>query len=79
MLAQIEMGAHLARRALGNGNIEMVQEKLLSISSGVQHMGEQLGNLSTLASLMTLEALPCDVNGIIQGVIATMRASADER
>jgi PAS domain S-box-containing protein len=78
MLAQIEMGAHLARRALDKGSTEMVQEKLHTISGGVQHMGEQLGNLGTVASLMTLTPVPCDVNGVIQGLITTLSISADE-
>jgi PAS domain S-box-containing protein len=79
MLAQIEMGTHLAQRALENDNPTAAQAKLLNISASVHHMGEQLGNLSTVASLMSLSLALCDVNALLQGLTSAMKASADEK
>lgn len=79
MLAQIEMGTHLAQRALEQGNTTAAQTKMLDISSSVQHMGDQLGNLTTVASLMALSLAPCDVSALIHGLTSAMQDSADEK
>jgi PAS domain S-box-containing protein len=76
-LAQIEMGTYLAGRALADGKSELVVQRLERISEGVKHMAEQLQNLTTVSSLVTLHVEPCDLNTLVQSVIVRVHPNAD--
>jgi PAS domain S-box-containing protein len=79
-LAQIEMGAHLVGRMLQAGKPDAVGAKLEGIHASVAHMSDQLQNLATVASLMTLTTSPCDINALVKaaGVWASERNSSNK-
>lgn len=78
-LAQIETSSYLAKRALMRDESSSAQIKLDDIRVSVTHMAEQLSNLTTVASLSELHLLPCDVNGIMQGVAASHASEANAK
>jgi PAS domain S-box-containing protein len=78
-LAQIETSSYLAKRALMRGEADPAETKLDDIRASVSHMAEQLSNLTTVTSLSELHLLPCDINGIMQGLAASHKGDANAK
>jgi PAS domain S-box-containing protein len=69
-LATIETSRYLLYRQLSEEQRQQAEPRLNVIQHFVFHMEEQLHNLRSITALANLALEPCDLNGVVQSVIA---------
>jgi two-component system sensor histidine kinase BaeS len=81
-LATIETGRYVIGRwmdGLEQEGSDKIQQKLATIHHSVEHMTEQLQNLYRVTALADLKLMPCNVNEVVEAVLAKVYPRAEHK
>jgi PAS domain S-box-containing protein len=78
-LANIETSRYLTQQNLIETEREKVQPKLDNIQRAVLHLTEQIGNLHTISSLADPDIELCDLNAMVESLIAEQSVNTQEK
>jgi PAS domain S-box-containing protein len=78
-LANIETSRYLAERVISSAERDKVQPRLEVIRDAVSHLTEQLGNLHTISFLAEPNPETCNLNTLVESLIAEQRAAAQAK